>query len=445
MATATARDEAAPGIRRGQIEAVLNRVRPLLRADGLDIALVDLQGDGASVRLAGPHATCGSTPLNLHTGLAEALRDEIPDFGALQLLVTPQPWERHPPSAPARGPTPCDQRQAGARTPAPLSDEVVVGPSARMQAVFAFVRTISESESTVLITGETGTGKEVTATSIHEASRRRGRPFVAVSCALFSDEIVESELFGHTRGAFTGAAHDRAGRFELADGGTLFLDDLDDVPLSMQVKLLRVLQDRTVQRVGGSHTIPVDVRILAGTKRDLKHLVASGTFREDLYHRLNVLSVLLPPLRERREDIPMLMDHFLSRYCRRRGEAVPAIASAVQDAFLRYPWPGNVRELEHACERMAQTCTCGTMRTGCLSMTIMLEASKQPTLEALPPEAARGDATPFSLDARMREEEATLIGWALEASGGNKTRAAALLQIKRTTLGDRIERCGLNA
>ena len=324
-------------------------------------------------------------------------------------------------------------------------DSVVVGRSARMRAVFEFLRVIGNSDSTVLVIGESGTGKEVTATLIHQASRRRHHPFVAVSCALFSETLIESELFGHERGAFTGAIKDRLGRFELADGGTIFLDDIDDVPLSMQVKLLRVLQNRTVERLGGTHTVPINVRIIAGSKRDLKQMVADGRFREDLYYRLNVLPVALPPLRERREDIPMLMDHFIERYFRRRGEDVPPVSEAVKQAFLRYAWPGNVRELENACERIAQTCTCGTVRIGCLSASILLRAGGPPpdlsavALASAPPQAA----APVSLDDRIRDLEANLIGWALKVSNGNKSRAAELLQIKRSTLGDRINRCGL--
>ena len=246
------------------------------------------------------------------------------------------------------------------------SDSVLVGRSAKMRALLEFLNVISNSESTVLITGESGTGKEVTATLIHQSSRRKHRPFIAVSCALFSETLIESELFGHERGAFTGAVKDRPGRFELAEGGTIFLDDVDDVPLAMQVKLLRVLQNRTIERLGSTRTLPVNVRIIAGTKRDLRHMVAEGKFREDLYYRLNVLPVMLPPLRERRDDIPLLMDHFLERYFRRRGDDTPAISAGTKEAFMRYDWPGNVRELENACERIAQTCTCGTMRIGCV-------------------------------------------------------------------------------
>jgi two-component system, NtrC family, response regulator AtoC len=329
-------------------------------------------------------------------------------------------------------------------TPAVLAMEsVVVGRSARMRAVFEFLRVIGNSESTVLITGESGTGKEVTATLIHQSSRRKHHPFVAVSCALFSETLIESELFGHERGAFTGAIKDRPGRFELADGGTIFLDDIDDVPLSMQVKLLRVLQNRTVERLGGTRTVPVNVRIIAGSKRDVKQMVVDGTFREDLYYRLNVLPVALPPLRERREDIPVLMDHFLECYFRRGGGDPPEISDVVRQAFMRYSWPGNVRELENSCERIAQTCNCGTVRVGCMSASILFRAGSQPADPALLPRQPAAPAAPVALDDRLRELESNLILWALKVSKGNKSKAAELLQIKRSTLGDRINRCGL--
>ncbi|OFW18036.1 MAG: hypothetical protein A3H97_04080 [Acidobacteria bacterium RIFCSPLOWO2_02_FULL_65_29] len=317
-----------------------------------------------------------------------------------------------------------------------------MGRSAKMRALLEFLNVISNSESTVLITGESGTGKEVTATLIHQSSRRKHRPFIAVSCALFSETLIESELFGHERGAFTGAVKDRPGRFELAEGGTIFLDDVDDVPIAMQVKLLRVLQNRTIERLGSTRTLPVNVRIIAGTKRDLRHMVAEGKFREDLYYRLNVLPVMLPPLRERRDDIPLLMDHFLERYFRRRGDDTPAISAGTKEAFMRYDWPGNVRELENACERIAQTCTCGTMRIGCVSMSILSQAAKRPPVAHTLP-SSLDEATPISLDARLQELEASLIGWALKVSNGNKSKAAELLRVKRSTLGDRIERCGL--
>jgi len=328
------------------------------------------------------------------------------------------------------------------RAPTQFSvDQVVVGHSPRMRAIFEFVKVVSRSDSSVIITGESGTGKEVIANMLHHQSPRRHQPFVAVSCALFSESLIETELFGHERGAFTGAIKDKPGRFELAQGGTLFLDDIDDVPLSMQVKLLRALQNRQVERVGGTRTIPVNVRIISGTKRDLKQMVTEGKFREDLYYRLNVLPIVLPPLRERREDVPLLMEHFLKQFARERGIDVPEVSVAVRHAFDRYRWPGNVRELENACERMIQTCSCGTVRVGCLAVSILFGAANAEGASSLPAAAA---ATSISLDDRLKEVESNLIGWALRVADGNKSKAAELLNIKRSTLGDRIARCGVN-
>jgi DNA-binding NtrC family response regulator len=308
-----------------------------------------------------------------------------------------------------------------------------------MRGVFDFVRVIADSETSVLITGESGTGKELIAHLIHHWSDRRSKPFVAVSCAILAETLIESELFGHERGAFTNAIKDRPGRFELADGGTLFLDDIDDVPLSMQVKLLRVLQTRTVERVGAVRSIPVDVRVLTGSKQDLRQLVTQGTFREDLFYRLNVIPVQLPPLRERTEDIPLLIDHFFRRYFRARGKEAKPMSPAMLDAFMRYPWPGNVRELENACERIAQTCICDSVVAGCVPASILFHRTA--TTE-IPPSDSHG-AAGVSLDERIREVETSLIGWALKASDGNKSKAAALLKVKRSTLGDRIRKLGL--
>ena len=326
-------------------------------------------------------------------------------------------------------------------TPLP-TEPLTVSRSPRMQTIFEFLRLVRNSESTVLITGESGTGKEVIARLIHAASRRKHHPFVAVSCALFSETLIESELFGHVRGAFTDAVRDKPGRFELAATGTLFLDDIDDVPLSMQVKLLRALQNHTIDRLGATTAVSVDVRVVAAAKHDLKPMVAAGTFREDLYYRLNVLRINLPPLRERREDIELLTQYFLARAFMRRGEPPPAVSDAVKQAFFSYAWPGNIRELENACERVAQTCSCGTFRTGCIGPTILMyRRCEHP--EALIATGGSQRPLPISLDALLHEREAELIAEALKEAHGNKSRAAELLKIKRSTLGDRIARCGL--
>jgi DNA-binding NtrC family response regulator len=312
-----------------------------------------------------------------------------------------------------------------------------------MRTVFDFVEVIAGSESNVLIVGETGTGKETLANLIHHSSRRRRQPFVAVGCAILTETLIESELFGHERGAFTGALRDHAGRFEAANGGTIFLDDIDDVPLAVQVKLLRVLQNRTIERVGGTHAIPVDVRVITGSKRSLQQLSEEGRFREDLYYRLNVVPIWIPPLRERREDISPLTDHFLRRFFGARGMPVPDMSPVVKATFERHDWPGNVRELENACERIAQTCTCSTVRVGCMPASLLFQqgnAVPHPT-----PIAPAASATPgrVSLDGRLQEVETHLIEWALRTSHGNKSKAAELLRIKRSTLGDRIRRLGL--
>jgi DNA-binding NtrC family response regulator len=324
---------------------------------------------------------------------------------------------------------------------APFSiDDVVVGRSSRMRAVFDYVRVIADSDSNVLITGETGTGKEMVANLIHQSSGRRGRPFVPVSCAILSENLIESELFGHERGAFTGAIKDRPGRYETANSGTIFLDDVDDVPLSMQVKLLRVLQNRTIERVGGSRAIEVNVRTITGSKRDLRRLVADGSFREDLYYRLNVIPINLPPLRDRREDIGILTEHFVKRYFRMRGDEPRPVSPGVMQAFQRYPWPGNVRELENACERIAQTCNCEQVKIGCVPVSVLFHKHAE---AAEPIVETHGHPSSVSLDDRLKDVEFNLISWALKVTSGNKSKAAELLQIKRSTLGDRIRKLGL--
>jgi len=352
----------------------------------------------------------------------------------------------------------------GAGMPPSFSlESIVVGRSPRMRAVFEYLARIGPGQGSVLVTGESGTGKEVIANTIHLHSPRRDKPFVAVSCALFSDSLIESELFGHERGAFTGAMNARPGRFERAEGGTLFLDDIDDVPMSMQVKLLRALQNRTIERLGGVRPIPVDVRVVAGTKRDLRQLVSDGLFREDLFYRLNVLTVSLPPLRERREDLPLLIDHFMQRFLSRRGLPPLPMSGAVMQALLAYDWPGNVRELENMCERMAESCSCGHIRLGCLGASVVFADEPAgaviPSTLAVPELEFSGvvpdvlpaahidavavlDGTP--LDIHLARVEARLIAAALARSGGNKSGAARLLGIKRSTLGDRIDKLGLS-
>ena len=331
------------------------------------------------------------------------------------------------------------------------AEAVVVGGSARMRAIVDFVRVIADGDSSVLITGESGTGKELIANLIHQTSARRQRPFVPVSCAILSESLIESELFGHERGAFTNAIKDRPGRFELADGGTLFLDDIDDVPLAMQVKLLRVLQNRTVERVGSSRALPIDVRVLTGSKKDLRTLVKEGLFREDLLYRLNVIPIQLPPLRDRAEDIPLLVAHFFAKFFKARGKEPKPLSPAMLAAFMRYPWPGNVRELENTCERIAQTCICDAVVAGCIPASLLFHkaiAISRPkeahtTVDAPVASSEQVADSPVSLHDRIQAVEVASITWALRTTGGNKSKAAVLLNVKRSTLGDRIKKLDL--
>ncbi|MCS6949570.1 MAG: sigma-54 dependent transcriptional regulator [Armatimonadota bacterium] len=227
----------------------------------------------------------------------------------------------------------------------------IVGNSAPMQEVYQMIRKVASSNATVLIRGESGTGKELVAKAIHRNSSRAKGPFIAVSCAALPETLLESELFGHEKSAFTGATTQRQGRFELAHGGTLFLDEIGEVSLAIQVKLLRVLQEHAFERLGGNKTIKVDVRLIAATNKDLKQMVEQRTFREDLYYRLHVIEIYLPPLRERREDIPLLVEHFLRRYNEENGRRLQAATPEALEALMRYHWPGNVRELENTIER----------------------------------------------------------------------------------------------
>jgi len=332
--------------------------------------------------------------------------------------------------------------------------EDMVGKGHKMQEVFRLIRTVASSDSTVLLQGETGTGKELAAHAIHELSPRRDGPFVKVSCAALSRELLESELFGHVKGAFTSAVKDKPGKFELADGGTIFLDEVDDIPLELQVKLLRVLQEREFERVGGTRTIRVDVRVIAATKVDLLERVRRGLFREDLYYRLNVVPIRLPPLRERKEDVPLLMEHFLRKLgAEGRIEMTPEAMKLLMD----YDWPGNVRELENLVERLVVVGAGPKVGPEDLPPEIRSPAPKEkgPSLEEVlrrQEELERmirmlGSSEPRLGDASFEEiveaKERELITEALRRTGGNKTKAAELLGMKLSTFRDKMKRLGL--
>ncbi|MBW2109034.1 MAG: sigma-54-dependent Fis family transcriptional regulator [Deltaproteobacteria bacterium] len=310
----------------------------------------------------------------------------------------------------------------------------IVGKSKSMQAVFDVIRKVAHTKATVLITGESGTGKELIARAIHFNSPRRNKPFVAVSCAALSETLLESELFGHEKGAFTGAIAMKKGRFELADGGTLFLDEIGEVPAALQVKLLRVLEDMRFERVGGMRTIDVDVRLLAATNKDLKAEVEAGRFRKDLYFRLNVVHIHLPPLRERTEDVPLLAAHFAKKYAREAQRGEMTVSAEAMRFLCNHRWPGNVREFEHAIERAVLLSQGDQIRLDDLPKNLMGFSDLE-----LPLEWDRLGSLPETLDAI----EKRLIQKALALSNNVQSQAAKLLGIPRNNLHYRLKKHNL--
>jgi len=311
--------------------------------------------------------------------------------------------------------------------------ENIVGASLQMQKVFEMVEKVADTSATVLITGESGVGKELVARAIHYNSSRRTRPLVVVNCGAIPEELLESELFGHERGAFTGAIKTRFGRFELADGGTVFLDEIGDMSLTLQVKLLRVLQEKCFERIGGSKTIHVDVRIIAATNQDLDALVASGKFREDLFYRLNVVPIHIPPLRERRQDVPLLLNHFLERSNKMNNGNIEGVTEQSLDVFTSYDYPGNVRELQNIVERLVVI-----KKSGLVS----IEDLPEKMYGGKPEEELEMDVVK-GYDTLVNDFEKSLIMKALNQTKGVKSQAARLLHMNRTTLIEKMKRLGI--
>ena len=317
-----------------------------------------------------------------------------------------------------------------------VSRTSIIGESEAFKKVLGMVEQIAPARSTVLLTGENGTGKEVIAKAIHEASDRVKNPFVAIHCAALNANLLESELFGHEKGAFTGANAAREGRFEAADGGTLFLDEIGEIDQATQVKLLRVLESRSFERVGGTRTINVDVRLVAATNRNLKEMVQNGTFREDLYYRLNVINIDLPSLRKRVEDIPLLLNYYLSIYNKENAKQIAGFTDAALATLKSYSWPGNIRELRNVVERMVVLCN-----SELLGEDLLPNELKNGALIVEESTDVKKVTTFSSLDVKKNEKD--LIIKALEECGGNKTAAAQKLGISRRTLHRKIESLGL--
>ncbi len=325
----------------------------------------------------------------------------------------------------------------------------LIGQSAPMLEVYQVIEKVADTPSTVLITGESGTGKELIARALHENSSRANKPFIRVNCAAIPRDLIESELFGYEKGAFTGAVTSKPGRFELAHDGTLFLDEIGEIPVNMQVKLLRAIQEQEFERVGGIKTIEVDVRLVAATNRDLQEEIRQGRFREDLYYRLNVVQFRLPPLRERTSDIPLLVDHFIKRFRAKLKKDVRGVTDAAMERLLTHPWPGNIRELENVIERCLLFCDGDRIESGDLPPEMRVATISTPLPSAAPAEGDDEDSdrpTP-GLKEAVREAtsrvERELIIRALKQTGGNVTHTARLLKISRKSLQTKMKELGL--
>ena len=319
--------------------------------------------------------------------------------------------------------------------------EQIIGKSPALKAVLEQVARVASTDSTVLIQGETGTGKELIAHAVHNVSPRSGRPFIKLNCAAIPLDLLESELFGHERGAFTGAIAKKIGRFELADKGTLFLDEVGDIPLALQPKFLRVLQEQEFERLGSGHTHKVDVRLVAATNRDLSKMASRNEFRRDLYYRLNVFPISLPPLRERRVDIPALVEHFVEIFSRRMGRHISDIPPETIAAFSSYSWPGNIRELQNLVERAVILSQDGVFRSPLSSSVVQIASSPSPgtTTEPTAPMTPAAQLT-------LRDSERMLVLHALQTTGwviGGPNGAAVKLGLERTTLIRRMKKLGI--
>ncbi len=313
----------------------------------------------------------------------------------------------------------------------------IVGNSKKMKEIYGLIEKIAATDSTVLVKGESGTGKELAARAIYLLSHRREKPFVSINCGAVPENLLESELFGHMKGSFTGAVADKKGMFEMAEGGVLFLDEIGEMSALTQVKLLRALQDKKIRRVGGTEEIHVDARIISATNQNLKKKIEEGKFREDLFYRLNVLSLVMPPLRKRKEDLPLLVSHFIKKYCQEMGRKTKRIAPEVMNVLESYPWPGNVRELENVIERVIAIEERGIITTESLPEELLAPHKKPDTTYLFEPG--------FSLNLHLDDIAKNYIKQARQAAGGKLRETASLLGISYRTLRYLIDKYGLKS
>ncbi|MEZ4216774.1 MAG: sigma-54 dependent transcriptional regulator [Myxococcota bacterium] len=422
--------------------AGVEQARALLEADDVDVVVSDMQmadGSGLDV-LRHVQASCPETPVIMITAFATtdsaiaAMKDGAYDYitkpfkvDELGVVVGNALEKRRLTS---------ENRRLRTELRTQARQRRIVGNSAEMQRVFEMIAQVAGTKTNVLVSGESGTGKELVARAIHEQSGRADAPFVAVNCGAIPENLLESELFGHMKGAFTGAVQNKEGLFETADGGTLFLDEVGELSQPLQVKLLRAIQEKTIRRVGGTSDRRVDARIISATNRRLEEEVAAGRFREDLYYRLNVIQIALPPLRERRGDVPLLVHRFLERFSQELGKEVGDVDADAMELLTEYAYPGNVRELENVIERAV-----ALSRGGAIGL-----AEMPPTLlrPADPEGAPSIPNAGVDLDRLIADYERSLIGEALRMTGGVKKRAARLLGVSFRSLRYRLDKLGMD-
>ena len=400
-----------------EIDGVLLDLRMPSGMDGIEVLRrIRAQQNGPPVVVLTAFASAENTIEAMRIGALDHLTKPIGRQELRELLARMLAW----PSATPSG------------VPSDAAVGTLIGSSEPMRRVQKTIGLTADSDTTVLILGETGTGKELVARALHEHGRRKHKPFVAVNCAAIPADLLESELFGHMKGAFTGAAADRAGAFREADGGTLFLDEIGDLNASTAVKLLRVLQEREFDRLGGTRTVKTDVRLIVATNKDLEKAIAAGTFREDIYYRLNVFAIFVPPLRERKSDVLLLADHFLEKYSNLHGKDIKRISTPAIDMLIRYHWPGNIRELENTVERAVLVCDNNVIHAHHLP----------PTLQTA---EASGTVTTISFKEAVEAYEKDLIQDTLKTSRGNRSKAARLLKTTDRVIGYKIKKLNIDS
>jgi DNA-binding NtrC family response regulator len=424
-----------------------------------DLKMPGLDGMGLLRRLSVDYPDVPVVMITAHGSVENAV--EAVKLGAFDYLEKPFDQEQiHQIVAKAMRTHMLSRRDARPEDPTSHGRFRLVGDSPAIRQIYAVVEKVADTPSTVLITGESGTGKELVARALHDNSSRRTGPFIKINCAAIPKTLMESELFGYEKGAFTGAVGSKPGRFELAHGGTLFLDEIGEIPVEMQVKLLRVLQESEFERVGGIKTIKVDVRLLTATNRDLAAEIASGGFRDDLFYRLNVVPIHLPALRERRQDIPMLVDHFIARFNERLKKQITGADPEAVERLVAHNWPGNIRELENVIERTILFCegpriqledlprefgggTVSSSQPDLVAAAAAVPAPASPAPSAAPPVGEEVGSLKEAVRVETERVERDLIQRALDETGGNVTQAARKLQISRKSLQTKMKELGL--